>query len=116
MPDEPQATDGYCRYGPFPGSHLGSPCPHCGHCAALHMGVDHCPVCELVDLNKRARDGSVTFDQVVSGERSINDYRAARGLPTAPDVHPNESVIEDAIRRVMYREWARTYPPRHFLR
>ena len=30
-------------------------CGDCGHAAALHVGVDHCPVCELVQHNRQVR-------------------------------------------------------------
>jgi DNA-directed RNA polymerase subunit RPC12/RpoP len=51
-----------CTTTPVPGTYLtlatlSAPCPDCGHATVLHIGVDHCPVCELVDLNQRARDG-----------------------------------------------------------
>lgn len=30
-------------------------CPDCGHIAAMHIGVEHCAVCELVLHNRQAR-------------------------------------------------------------
>jgi hypothetical protein len=52
--------DAYCSTTPTPGTllapaTLAAPCAHCGHATVLHIGVDHCPVCELVDLNERGR-------------------------------------------------------------
>lgn len=44
----------YCTRAPMPGEHLGAACGQCGHAVLLHIGVRHCPVCELVDLNERA--------------------------------------------------------------
>jgi uncharacterized Zn finger protein (UPF0148 family) len=47
----------YCTTTPRAGDRIAAPCPDCGHATVLHIGVDHCPVCELVELNRRARDG-----------------------------------------------------------
>lgn len=47
--------NGYCATKPLPGSFLTESCADCGHSAVLHVGVDHCPVCEAVDLNQQSR-------------------------------------------------------------
>lgn len=55
MPDEQQGHAPYCTKIPRPGDRLTDACPDCGHATVLHLGVDHCPVCELVARNERAR-------------------------------------------------------------
>lgn len=55
--DEPSR---YCTAHPPAGTHvlaLADPCKLCGHTWALHVGVGHCPVCEMVDHNSRMRGG-----------------------------------------------------------
>jgi|GEM_PF-5195095 len=37
------------------GEQANEPCRECGHLAALHVGVKHCPVCELVHHNRQVR-------------------------------------------------------------
>jgi hypothetical protein len=37
-----------CTWHPAAGRVIGHPCPVCGHSDLVHIGVDHCPVCELV--------------------------------------------------------------------
>lgn len=61
----------YCTTTPVPGTHLtpatlAAPCPDCEHATALHVGVDHCPVCEMVDLNQRARAATASTDMTVN--------------------------------------------------
>lgn len=51
MPEQPSL----CTYRPLPGDVLKSACPNCGHAAVLHIGVEHCPVCELVEHNRQVR-------------------------------------------------------------
>lgn len=46
----------FCTYRPVTGEVLKTACPECGHALALHIGVEHCPVCELVALNGQLRD------------------------------------------------------------
>lgn len=46
----------FCKRRPVPGDILGAACSNCGHSTALHVGVEHCPVCELVDMAKRFRE------------------------------------------------------------
>jgi hypothetical protein len=41
-------TGQFCTWTPPPGWVTGTPCPDCGHADLGHIGVDHCPVCELV--------------------------------------------------------------------
>ncbi|MFJ2630848.1 hypothetical protein ACIO6U_02640 [Streptomyces sp. NPDC087422] len=54
-PSEPAApAAAYCTAKPQRGDHLTAPCADCGHATVLHVGVTHCPVCELVDLNAKA--------------------------------------------------------------
>lgn len=93
-----QAT-GYCTTKPVPGTFLTlptlvNPCPDCGHAALLHIGVDHCPVCELEDLNQRNRDliakgqveitinGRPPDDRYIEGVllRQARRYGTVRGL------------------------------------
>jgi hypothetical protein len=45
----------FCTYQPVTGETLKTACVECGHALALHIGVEHCPVCELVDHNARVR-------------------------------------------------------------
>ena len=54
----PEPTDpaAYCTRKPTPGAYLSDGCPDCGHAIVLHVGVDHCPVCETVDLNRQMRE------------------------------------------------------------
>jgi hypothetical protein len=52
----------YCNQRPVPGEYVGAGCGQCGHALVLHIGVTHCPVCELVDLNERT---SATIRQSV---------------------------------------------------
>ena len=42
-----------CTYRPLAGEILATACVECGHALALHIGVDHCPVCELVERNRQ---------------------------------------------------------------
>ncbi|MFF7881040.1 hypothetical protein ACH40F_07820 [Streptomyces sp. NPDC020794] len=53
MPDA--ELQSFCFYRPVPGELLHTACVECGHVLALHIGVEHCPVCELVHHNERAR-------------------------------------------------------------
>lgn len=51
-------TDSYCRKVLVlaPGDVLPwRPCPDCGHTGLVHVGVDHCPVCELVAIAEQHR-------------------------------------------------------------
>lgn len=69
----------YCRRRIFTGEHVGGRCEGpggCGHLLAVHIGVDHCPVCELVDL--AARQAARALHE---GSLSINDERAKQGMP-----------------------------------
>ena len=52
MPEQ-RDTGSYCATKPLSGAFLVDPCPDCGHANVLHVGVDHCPVCELLDLNRQ---------------------------------------------------------------
>ncbi|NUQ98586.1 MAG: hypothetical protein HOY79_19205 [Streptomyces sp.] len=45
----------------------------CGHLLALHVGVDHCPVCELVDLAARHREPPQTVTVNVQGSLTEKD-------------------------------------------
>ena len=51
----PPEQTSYCTYRPLPGEVLKTACPDCGHAAVLHVGVEHCPVCELVQHNRQMR-------------------------------------------------------------
>lgn len=46
-------SDEYCAMRPLPGQMLTDGCPGCGHAVVLHVGADHCPVCEMVGLNQQ---------------------------------------------------------------
>jgi hypothetical protein len=48
MPDAP-----YCTRKPGVGDRVDVVCPDCGHWLPTHIGVEHCSVCEMVDLNKQ---------------------------------------------------------------
>ncbi|MEZ0089948.1 hypothetical protein [Streptacidiphilus sp. EB129] len=51
-------TDGYCRntLTLAPGDFMPwKPCTECGHTMLVHIGVDHCPVCELVSFAEQQR-------------------------------------------------------------
>jgi hypothetical protein len=37
-----------CTWHPAAGRVIGHPCPVCGHSDLVHIGTEHCPVCELV--------------------------------------------------------------------
>lgn len=63
----------YCSTQPLPGTYLTlaalvAPCPDCGHATVLHIGVDHCPVCELVALNEQARGVASRVEVSVHGD------------------------------------------------
>lgn len=74
---EPQPADGYCRRQPTSGSYLGDKCDDCGHALVAHAGVEHCPVCEMVDLNRQARaaldHGEIRIDLAGASERTVVD-------------------------------------------
>lgn len=54
MPERVHAVhNGYCATRPQPGDLLTDGCPDCGHAFVLHAGTNHCPVCEMVDLNRQ---------------------------------------------------------------
>ena len=44
-----------CTYQPVPGEILKGACQEYGHTFVLHVGVEHCPVCELVQHNRQVR-------------------------------------------------------------
>ncbi|NUP39176.1 MAG: hypothetical protein HOY76_19720 [Streptomyces sp.] len=45
----------FCSYRPVAGEILATACVECGHALSLHIGVEHCPVCELVQHNRQVR-------------------------------------------------------------
>lgn len=45
----------FCAYQPAAGEILATVCVECGHALALHIGVEHCPVCELTAHNQHLR-------------------------------------------------------------
>lgn len=45
----------FCSYRPVAGEILATACVECGHALALHIGVEHCPMCELAALNRQMR-------------------------------------------------------------
>lgn len=91
MPDEQPPPAEYCTTAPMPGARLTDECLDCGHAVVLHVGTDHCPVCELVDLNQQARTGATNVTVNVSGDLSHAEKAWAEvlrrhrlGLPRAP--------------------------------
>ncbi|MER6980153.1 hypothetical protein [Streptomyces carpinensis] len=56
----------FCSSRPVPGQLLTAACGECGHAQVLHIGVEHCPVCELVHHNERMR--AVTSETTVQVE------------------------------------------------
>lgn len=96
MPDEQQAPAitqdaAYCTTAPMAGARLTDECLDCGHAVVLHVGTEHCPVCEMVDLNQQARAGATTVTVNVSGDLSHAEKAWAEiqrrhqlGLPRAP--------------------------------
>lgn len=76
---------GYCTTKPLPGTYLTlatvtAPCVDCGHATVVHIGVDHCPVCELVAYNATARAAAeaaaVTVEVTSLAERAWADVQA----------------------------------------
>lgn len=53
MPEAEQPA--LCTYRPVAGEILATACVGCGHALMLHIGVEHCPVCELVFHNQQVR-------------------------------------------------------------
>lgn len=47
-PERPLPLGELCTWHPAAGRVIGQPCPVCGHSDLVHIGVEHCPVCELV--------------------------------------------------------------------
>ncbi|MGW4042961.1 hypothetical protein [Streptomyces sp. NPDC004721] len=110
MPESVQPT--FCSYQPVPGEFLSAACVECGHALVLHIGVEHCPVCEMVHLNQQTQEAAVTFEQVARGEKTINDYREARGLPPFPEpevvVQVEGTTLDDAaLRRAVEKQMQR---------
>lgn len=79
----------FCSYRPVPGEMLSTACVECGHALALHIGVEHCPVCELVHHNERAR--SALADSRVRIELSSLDRRT----------------MHNVVERVLREDWVR---------
>jgi len=75
VPDVQRAA-AYCTTAPIPGQPLGASCGDCGHAVVLHVGVTHCPVCELTQLNDRAREGLAAgrVEVTVHGEPVDHNY------------------------------------------
>jgi len=75
MIDVAQPT--FCMYQPVPGEVLKAACLECGHAVALHIGVEHCPVCELVERNRQARaairDGGVHVEVTGIDKRTLEE-------------------------------------------
>ncbi|MEU5596674.1 hypothetical protein [Streptomyces sp. NPDC020298] len=73
MPDvEPSP---FCSYRPVAGERLAAACVECGHALAVHIGVEHCPVCELVHRNEQVRalvgDSRVHIEVTGLDERTL---------------------------------------------
>lgn len=66
-------TDGYCRnvFVLTPGDVMPwQPCIDCGHTLLAHIGVEHCPVCELAGLAEQHRIEAVEAERPpVTGDR-----------------------------------------------
>lgn len=79
-------TADYCTSVPHAGDRLTDACRDCGHATVLHIGVDHCPVCELVDLNQQAREGlaqghiEITVHGKVVNDQYLTDLLARQAL------------------------------------
>lgn len=89
----------FCSREPVPGQLLTSECGACGHSLLLHVGVDHCPVCELVHHNRQL-------------QAAICDSRV--------EVHVS-GVDQRVLERVIERLWLRAQvamrdPGAHFRR
>lgn len=80
-----------CTAKPASGESLAGPCPECGHAAVLHVGVEHCPVCELVQHNQQVREAIVDSRVFVD----------VRGL--------DERSLELAVERVLVNGMRRPY-------
>lgn len=81
----------YCTTASMAGARLTDECLDCGHAVVLHVGTEHCPLCELVDLNQQARAGATHVTVNVSREATdaekawVEIQRRHRlGLPRAP--------------------------------
>jgi hypothetical protein len=94
-------ADDYCRRKADPTTFLGGICgglDGCGHALAVHIGTDHCPVCELVDLAKQRQDEISPEEKVRRGIWSLNRYRQHIGdqIPPAADIRL--CLVNDANR------------------
>lgn len=38
----------FCTWKEYAGHRAGGRCPECGHAVVVHIGTEHCPVCELL--------------------------------------------------------------------
>jgi hypothetical protein len=81
----------YCTTKPLPGSYLTlasltAPCVDCAHATAVHIGVEHCPVCELVghNANARAAAEAVTVAPMSLADQAWADVQA-RHAAANPD-------------------------------
>ena len=80
----PPEQPSYCTYRPLPGEVLKSACPDCGRAVALHIGVEHCPVCELVQRNRQAAADVAEFRRLLDPRvREQEARRAALRNPLA---------------------------------
>ena len=89
----------YCTTVPLPGTFLTlgtlvAPCPDCEHATVLHIGVGHCPVCEMVDLNQQAQGAAMHVTVDVTADATLAEKAWAEvqrrhnlGLPRAPYPH-----------------------------
>ena len=76
--------------------------------AANEAGMTVCQYLRDLALH----DTTVTCDQVVTGEKSVNDYRAARGFPPFPGPEvvvqiEASSLDKDALRRTVEQQLLR---------
>lgn len=83
----------FCRRQLLPGDFLGKSCDGpdgCGHLLAVHVGVDHCPVCELVDLAETYRGVTLPSPAHEPSEQKVTFTFAASADPERYTQAPNE--------------------------
>ena len=72
-------VDSYCLTQPVPGDYISGRCPDCGHLVAVHVGCEHCPVCEILDLAVKYRDliaaeAPQSGDDLLSSKQVVAEY------------------------------------------
>ena len=82
------SPDGYCHnlLTVLPGDHLpAGTCDQCGHAQLAHIGVDHCPVCELVGAAEQQRDAAGSPLRVYFTDGTKHEIRADAFYEDGPD-------------------------------